>query len=89
MLISISEGWQKDHSVVKYFVFIFIIGYLTRATVEEYANLRTVKAYRRCILLIDRKLNEESPYQMCRINLRYNYLEEILLYQPNLWNKNE
>ena len=64
---------------------IFSFGWGGRVALEEYANLRNVRSYNRCLAAADPN-SSVSVYNQCNAMLEYrNKLEEIILFTPNLW----
>jgi hypothetical protein len=68
---------------------LFLSGFLAHKFVIELINLRSARDYEACIkpLVVDREEFGRglSPYMQCKHHLELKPLEQILLYQPNIW----
>jgi hypothetical protein len=65
---------------MKVFFFGLIFGIILHISLVEYANYNIVKRYKACLK------PPEKMYFDCRHNFKPTTLENILLYQPELWN---
>lgn len=73
-----------------FFMFVFMLGYLGHVVVEEAANFRVVRNYKKCVgrAMSQPNYNNDgtlSAWQQCKHLLEYNIVENILLYEPRFW----
>lgn len=64
---------------------LLAVGWVLNIAINEAIDAKHAYSYTDCInkeALIE---DELSPYQRCRDLLKYNRLEEVILWRPNLW----
>lgn len=59
-----------------------VVGVFFIKSTYEYANIRVMKNYNECV-----KTKNIDAWRVCNSKLKYNTVESLILWQPNLWCK--